>query len=74
MRKEISDLVAAVAALKSASAAEIANSAALKAKLDAAIAGQLSAVDIAALAQVTSDVQGVTQAQADSAAVNSPSN
>jgi hypothetical protein len=61
--------------------AEIANSNALKAALNAAIAGQLSPDERQALADSAASIHAVTQslaesaqALADSAAVNAPSN
>jgi hypothetical protein len=88
MRNEISDLVAAVGDLQQQNTvlaakvdAEVANSNALKAALNAAIEGQLSADDLAALAASKADIDAVTaslgesaQKLADSAAVNAPSN
>lgn len=88
MRKEISDLVAAVGDLQQQNTvlaakvdAEVANSNALKAALDAAIAGQLSAEDLAALSASKASIEAVTQSLgasaqklSDSTAANAPSN
>lgn len=88
MKAEIESLVQSVEDLKSQNAilasrvaAEVANSTALKAALDAAVTGQLAADDLAALTSMKSDVEGVTgslansaQALSDSTAVNSPGN
>jgi len=74
MRAEITALVASVEALKVAHAAEIANSAALKARLVEALENGLAPDDIAALAATQADIQAVTQALADSTAVNAPGN
>jgi predicted nucleic acid-binding Zn-ribbon protein len=88
MRKEISDLVAATQALQQQNAvlvakvdAEVANSNALKAALNAAIAGQLSdeekqalAASIASIAATRESLADSAQKLADSATVNAPSN
>lgn len=88
MRKEITDLIAATQALQQQNAvlvakvdAEVANSNALKAALNAAIAGQLSDEErqalIASVASITAAKESMgesAQKLADSAAVNSPSN
>lgn len=88
MRKEISDLVAATQSLQQQNAvlvakvdAEVANSNALKAALNAAIAGQLSdeeklalGASAASIAQVQQSLGESSQKLADSAAVNAPSN
>lgn len=88
MRKEITDLVAATQALQQQNAvlvakvdAEVANSNALKAALNAAIAGQLSdeekqalAASAASIAATRESLSESAQKLADSAAVNSPSN
>lgn len=74
MRKEITDLQAALATANAAVDAEVANSALLKSKLDQAIAGQLSDQERAALAAATDGVLAIAQKAADSTAANAPSN
>lgn len=88
MRKEIADLAASVANLEQQNAvlvakvdAEVANSNALKAALNAAISGQLSTEELQSLADSRGSIDGAVtslgesaQKLADSAAVNSPSN
>lgn len=70
--QEISDLNAQVAVLKQQAAAEVANSAALKAALVDAQAQAVTAEDKAALVAATTDVAAVAAQLADSVVANSP--
>lgn len=74
MAQEITDLTAAVATLQTQVAAAVANEQALKAKLDAAIAGVLSAGDKAALVNATNAIKAANQALSDATAQFSPTN
>jgi hypothetical protein len=74
MSKQIDDLTAAVATLKTQVVAAVANEKALKAALDAAIANGLSAADVLALQTATGEIQSASQTLADATAVNAPSN